>query len=92
VAPSKPEDVNRLLAQWAELLKVRHEIRSLGMVSYRMIYRASWNAPEQHYDAEFGIYAEGDELHDAFVKNIEQNLDGLEKELKANGVSVSRPA
>ena len=92
MSQTKHDDVNHLLARWAQLMKVRHEIRRLGTVSYRMIYRASWDAPEQSYDAEFGHYAEGERLHEAFVRNIEENLHGLERELKSKGVEVSRPS
>jgi hypothetical protein len=91
MAQSEHDDVNRLLARWGELLKVRHELRGAGMTSYRIIYSASWNSPEQHYDAELGHFAEGDALYEAFIKNIEENLDGIERHLKTKGVTVERP-
>ena len=47
--------------------------------------------PEQHYDAELGHYAEGDALYEAFIKNIEENLDGIERHLKTKGVTVEKP-
>jgi hypothetical protein len=51
MSQSRDDEANRLLAQWGRLLQVRHEVPSSGAVSYRLIYRSSWNAPEQFYDA-----------------------------------------
>jgi len=90
MSQSRDDEANRLLAQWGRLLQVRHELRSAGVVRYRIIYHSSWNAPEQFYDAELG-YSEDDALNEAFIQNIEENLEAIEHALRAMGITVARP-
>jgi hypothetical protein len=91
MSQTKYGEVNELLAKWGRLLKVRHELRSAGMISYRVIYTASWDSSEQIYDAECGHYAEDEALYEAFTKNIEENLEGIERKLKVMGVTIAKP-
>jgi len=86
------EDIDSLLAQWAEVLKVRKEINRAAMFSYRLIYRATVAAPDQHYDANADHDASWEQIHEGFFRNLDARLEDLEAKLREKGVTVTRPS
>jgi hypothetical protein len=83
-------DIDLLLAQWAELLKVRYA--RVGMLSYRMTYRSTIADADQHYDADPDSDESWQLIHEGFIKNLDARIEDLEAKLREKGVTVTRPS
>ena len=86
------DDIDSLLAQWAEVLKVRNELSRAAMFSYRLIYRVTVAAPDQHYDANPDHDGSWEQIHEGFFRNLDARLEDLEAKLREKGVTVTRPS
>lgn len=83
----KEKDTHELIALWGEYLMHRHGLRRAGAIlGCRITYSASAAGPDAVYEA-----SGGNELLQAFQKNIEENMEVIESELLLRGILVRRP-